>query len=633
MHSLILALRALRREWRSGELAVLWLSLTIAVAALSGVGFLVERVGRAVAMQAGEVLAADLRVESESPIGAEEQAQARRLGLATARRTRMLSAIFNGDANQLASVRAVSAGYPLRGQLSVADRPFAAGLATQAIPAPGEAWPDSRLAAELGASLGSGLLVGARTLRVTRILISRPDQSSTFVDFAPALLINDADLPSTGLVQPGSRVDYALLLAGSRSRLDGFRRWHEGLARGQEHIADVADASPQIGDASRRAARFLALASLVAVLLCAVAMAMSARSYVWRHTDAVALMKTLGASRALVLGVSLWQLLMLAVAASLLGAAAGWVTQLWLVHVLQGVLRTDLPPAGAWPALVGFIVVTAMLAGVALPSLLQMTQVPALRVLRRDAGPPAMNFLAAAAPAALAIAGVVYGALGDARLSAWFLAGLLAVVLALGVAGALLVRAAARVRGPAGIAWRYGIANLARRRVESVTQIMAFGLGITLLLTLAILRSDLVVGWRASLPANVPNYFFVNIPPDQRAAFERELQAQGAQLTRMLPMIRGRLSAINGQPVQSLHFDTARGRSFADREQNLTWAAELGEDNRIVNGRWWTRADYGKPLVSLAVEYQRSMGLKLGDRLRFDVAGEALEVTVASFAR
>jgi putative ABC transport system permease protein len=631
MHSLRLALRALRREWRSGELAVLWLSLSIAVAALTGVGFLVDRIGRAVTLQASEVLAADLRVESDAPIAAGVAAQAQSLGLATAQLTVMLSSVFNGDANQLSSVRAVSSGYPLRGTVSVADRPFVAGAATRDIPAPGEVWPDSRLAAALGAHVGSTLSVGTRTLRVARILIARPDQSSTFVELASALLMNDADLASSGLIQPGSRVEYALLLAGSHRQLDAFRRWHALHESAHERVADVADASPQIGDASRRAGRFLALASLVAVLLCSVAIAMSSRSYVRRHLDAVALMKTLGATRRLVLAVSAWQLLCLAAVASVIGAAAGWITQLWLVRVLQGFLRSDLPAATGWPALIGFVVAATILAGFALPSLLQLTRVPALRVLRRDVGAPSLSLWAASTPVLLAIAGVVYGALDDIRLSFWFLVGVAVAVAALAVGGLTLVRLAARVRGTAGAAWRYGIANLARRRAESTTQIVAFGLGLMLLLALAILRDDLIVDWRASLPADVPNYFFVNIASDQRAQFQQELQAQGAHVTRLLPVIRGRLVAINDQPTASMHFSDPRGRRFAEREQNLSWAEERGEDNRIVEGHWWSAADRGKPWVSLSVEYRDSLGLRLGDRLRFDVAGESFDVTVTSF--
>ncbi len=569
------------------------------------------------------------------------RAKANSLGLSSARLTTTLSAIFNGDANQLADVRAVSNGYPLRGHLGIADRAFASGAQTGLIPAPGEAWPDSRLAAALGADIGSQLSVGSRSLRVTHILISRPDQNSTFVEFASALLINDADLPSTSLIQPGSRVRYALLLAGSDSQLDAFRRWHGQQDFANERVVDVAEASPQIGEASRRAARFLALASLVTVLLCSVAIAISARSYVRRHLDVVALMKTLGASRRMVLGVHLWQLLMLAAVASVIGAGAGWLTQLWLVRVLRGLLRGDLPPAGPWPALVGFIIALAMLAGFALPPLLQLTQVPALRVLRRDVGPPSPRLWTAALPVVLAIAGVVYAALGDVRLSVWFVLGLAAAVLVLALAGGGLVNLAARVRGNAGAAWRYGVANLARRRAEGIAQIVAFGLGLMLLLSLAILRNDLVTDWQASLPADVPNYFFVNIPPDQRQAFQQELLSQGARLERMLPMIRGRLVAINGQPIAMRHIagqrtgrsDGRRERGSPEREQNLTWSGELGDDNRIVEGHWWTTQQYGQPLVSLAVEYQDWLGLKLGDKLRFDVAGETIEVTVASFRK
>jgi putative ABC transport system permease protein len=633
MRSLSLALRQLRREWRSGELAVLWLSLCVAVAALCGVGFLVDRIGRAVTAQASEVLAADLRVESDAAIDPAEQAHAASAGLASARLTMTLSAIFNGDANQLADVRAVSTGYPLRGTLTAADRAFGTGVPTREIPGTGEAWPDSRLAASLGATIGTELNVGSRTLRVTRILISRPDQNSTFVEFASALLINDADLAATKLIQPGSRVKYALLLAGTVPQLDAFRHWHAAGDFGKERLVDVAEASPQIGEASRRAARFLALASLVAVLLCAVAIAMSARSYVRRHLDVGALMKTLGAQRKTVLGVHLWQLLVLAIVSSVIGAAAGWVTQLWLVRVLRGLLRSDLPPASLWPALVGFVIALAMLAGFALPPLLQLMRVPALRVLRRDVGPPSVAAWAAAAPVVLAVAGVVYVALGNVRLSLWFVLGLGGAVLVLALGGAGLVSLAARVRGNAGAAWRYGVANLARRRAEGITQIVAFGLGIMLLLALAILRGDLITDWKASLPADVPNYFFLNIPPDQREDFQHELTDQGARLERMLPMIRGRLTAINDEPTATMHFPGERGRGFADREQNLTWAADLGDDNNLVEGEWWTQAQFGKPLVSVAVEYQESMGLKLGDRLRFDVAGETIDATVTSFRK
>ena len=651
MAVLWMALRLLRREWRSGELAVLLVSLTVAVAALTGVGFLVDRVGRAVQAQASEVLAADARVETPEPLSPELANEARSLGLRTARLTMLLSVVFKGDASQLANVRAVSAGYPLRGSLKIATQAFGAGVVTHEIPAAGSCWPDSRLAAGLGVSLGDTLMVGARALRVKRILVARPDQGSAFVEFAPSLLFNDADLAATELVQPASRMEYALLLAGADRALNRYEEWFAAREHPAERLARVADASPQIGDAARRASRFLSLASLVAVLLCAVAVAMSARGYVARHLDVVALMKTLGAARRFVLGVAVVQMLLLSILATMLGSAVGRLTESWLLRALAGLLRTDLPPAGWMPVLIGLVVAMAMLAGFALPTLLQLTRVPALRVLRRDAGPPPARLWLSLAPAAAAMSGVIYFTLGDWRFSLGFIAALAAVLLCLGLGGALLVRLAGRARGSTRLALRHGLANLSRRRSAAVAQIVAFGLGAMLLLVLAILRSDLVNDWRASLPAGAPNYFFVNIPTDQKEDFRAALIAAGARPERMLPMVRGRLIAINGEKINprpprataphatAPHATLPRGGrerprgELADREQNLTWSAELGDDNRIIAGRWWSAADAGKPLVSLASEFQESLNLKLGDRLRFDVAGEQFDVSVASFRK
>ena len=624
-----MAVRSLHREWRSGELAVLWVSLAVAVAALTGVGFLVDRIGRAVQAQASEVLAADARIESAEPLAAELGQHAQSLRLQTARLTTMLSVIYNADASQLANIRAASEGYPLRGALKVATQPFAAGTATRAIPARGECWPDSRLAAALGVEPGGMLTVGALPLRVSRILISRPDQGSAFVEFAPALMLNDADLASTQLVQPASRMENALLLAGDAGALRTYHDWFTPRARPGERFANLADASPQIGDAARRAGQFLSIAGLVAVLLCAVAVAMSARSYVARHLDAVALMKTLGAERRFVLGVSVLQLLILAAAATLVGSLVGWVTQAWLLRALAGLLRTDLPPAGWAPVFIGLAVAVAMLAGFALPSLLQLTGVPALRVLRRDIGPPPARLWSALAPGALAVVGVIYGTLGQWQLSLWFAAALAAAIAVLALCGWLLVLLAGRTRRSANLALRHGLANLSRRQGASVAQIVAFGLGVMLLLVLSILRRDLLNDWRTSLPRGAPNYFFVNIPTAQRDDFRAALSAAGAKLERLLPMVRGRLLAVNGVAIGH---GPQRG-GMAEREQNLTWSAELGDDNQIIAGRWWAPHDTGQPLVSVASEFQESLELKLGDRLAFDVAGERFEVTVASFRK
>jgi putative ABC transport system permease protein len=628
--ALRLASRALAREWRSGELGVLLLALTVAVAALTGVGFLVSRIGAAVALQASAVLAADLRLGSPQPLDEEYFREAGRRGVQSARTTNLLSVVFNGDASQLTNIAAVTAAYPLRGRVLVADEPFAKGTPAMGIPAPGEVWPDSKLLAAVGGRVGSTLAIGAAQFRVTRVLISRPDQGGTFAELAPNLLMNSASLPATLLIQPGSRVSYSGLFAAERSRIDGFKGWLASHKRRGERLRDITEASPQVRNAVERAGRFLALASLVSVLLCAIAVAMSARRYVHRHLDSVALLKTLGATRGFTLAVSVLQLLALAFIAATAGAALGFIAQEWLLRTIRGLLSvTELPAASATPLAVGFVTAVALLAGFALPPLLQLSRVPALRVLRRDVGPPPPLVLLAFGPALAVVLLLIYWIVPERRMFLYFTGGLAVFVLVLTLAGGLLVALAGRLRGRVGVAWRFGVANLSRRRAESVVQLVAFGTGIMVLLLLSILRTDLNSDWQRTLPQNLPNYFFVNIPPQARTEFMSFLQAQGARTTRVLPMIRGRLVAINGRPVEESH--GARGEdNFATREQNLTWAAELGPDNRIVTGRWWSPADAGQPLVSLASEFQEAIGVKVGDRLTFDIAGETREVTVAS---
>jgi len=633
MRALALALRTLMREWRSGELGVLVLAITVAVAALTGVGFLVDRIGIAVDNQAGEVLAADLVLESARPIEEGAVAEAGRRGLQQARKTGLLSVVFNGDASQLTAVRAVSAGYPLRGKVMVSNEPFGSQTVAEGIPGPGEAWPESRLAAAIGASLGSEVAIGASKFRVTRILISRPDQGATFVDLAPSLLMNMDDLAATQLIQPGSRLKYSLLFAGPRSEVQSFAAWLKTHKQEAERLLDVDETAPQIKSAIDRSGRFLSLASLVAVLLCAIAVAMAARRYVQRHLDSVALLKTLGATRAFTLSVSLTQLLLVGFFAAILGSLLGFGAQAWLVVALKGLLKGDLPPPGLAPLGMGFLTALAVLGGFALPPLLQLSRTPALRVLRRDVGPPAPLVILAFGPAVLALAFLIFWVLRDWRLAVAFVLGLAAFVVVVAGAGWLLVKFTKRVRGGVGVSWRYGLANLGRRRTESVVQLTAFAHGIMMLLLLAVVRDDLLNDWRRSLPADTPNFFFINIPPDRTQEFAQFLNERGAERARALPMVRARMTHINGKPVDEMKFAAPRGTEFANRDQNITWAETLGRDNEITAGHWFTPEEAGKPLVSVSTEYMEELKLKLGDTLQFDIAGETQSATITSFRK
>ena len=632
MRALLIGLRTLAREWRSGDLLVLFGALVIAVAALTGVGFLVDRVNRAIALTASEVLAADLRVTSPQPIDAGHRQRAEERGLRASSITSLLSVILHGDASQLANVYAVSEGYPLRGAVKVSDAAFGEARDAQQIPAQGEVWPDSRLATALDVKPGDEVEVGSSTLRVARILLSRPDQGAGLVDLAPAMLMNEGDVPATGLVQPGSRVQYVGLFAGDPAQVGDFRAELEKSQRPDERIREISDASPQLGTANERAGRFLSLASLASVILCATAVALTARRYLQRHLDIVALLKTLGATQRFVFVAILSQLLTIAVAATALGGALGYAAHAWLLRALKGLVPADLPAASALPLLLGLGTSVLVLLGFALPVVLQLSRVPALRILRRDTGPPRLGAMLAYGPAALALAVLIAWVLDDRRLAMWFVIGLAATLLLLALAGLALVRFVASLRGRVGIAWRYGLANLSRRRAESVTQIVAFGLGLSAMLLLAVIRGDLIEQWRASLPQSTPNFFFINIPTEERDAFAQFLAGEQATSTRLLPMVRARLIRLNGVDVRELPAATGDD-NFAQREQNLSWSEELGEGNEITAGHWFTAEEHGQPLVSVATEFQERLGIRLGDQLSFDIAGETLEVRVASFRR
>ena len=347
--AVLLGFRSLAREWRAGDLLVLFLALFVAVAALTGVGFLVDRIDRAMQLQASEVLAADLRLQSPDVIGDRYEEPATSRGLRTARVASTLSVVLLGEATQLTNVHAVSSGYPLRGKVRVSDRPFGEPVEAADAPGPGEIWADSRLLAALGGQVGDTLTVGAAPLRVARVLISRPDQGSGFVDLAPSLLMNEQDLGATELIQPGSRVRYSALFAGGRAATAEFSLWLQAHVRPAEWLSDIAQSSPEVGSATRRAGRFLSMASLAGVMLCAVAIAMTARRYVQRHLDLAALLKTLGASGRTVLWVCLTQLVTIAIAATLLGAAAGYLAQQGLLLVLRDLIKTGLPSPGWMP--------------------------------------------------------------------------------------------------------------------------------------------------------------------------------------------------------------------------------------------------------------------------------------------
>jgi len=625
-----LAWKLLTRDWRAGELTVLAAALLVAVAAMTGVAFLTDRVGQAVETRAAESLAADLRLDSNRPIGQDYEILASENGLRSARLTRMPSVVFAGEANSLAAIHAATAGYPLRGRLKTSERLLGDVTVTDAIPAAGEAWAAPRLLARLGADTGVAVEVGGTTLKVTRVLDFRPDEGWSFVDLAPTLLINEADLAATELVQPGSRVSYRTLFAGNRGEVDAFKELLEDRLEPGQRLRDIKDTNPQIRSSMDRAGRFLNLASMVSVLLAAVAVAMAARRYSHRHRDRIALLKCMGASESTILRSNIWQLLLLALAGGAVGSVLGFLAQMGLAWLMRDFIGQALPAPGMAPILLGMITALSVLAGFALPDLAQMGKTPPLRVLRRDLDPPRLRYGASWLAGVAAVLALLLWIMRDTRLVLTIFAGTAATFLALGLTGAALVKSLRGFRGAAGVAWRYGLANIARRGRESVVQVVAFGLGMMVLLLLSTVRTDLMTTWQQSLPDNAPNQFLINIQPQEIGAMTAFLAQRDLAVPRFVPLVRARMTAINGEDVTQMTFEDPQGESWARRDANLSWTDTLQPDNRIVSGTFWAPGFSGSE-VSVEEEFGRELGLSLGDEVTFDIAGEAISARVTSF--
>lgn len=620
------AWRWFRRDLRNGELTLLLLALILAVAATTSLRFFSSGVDKRLQQEAAQLIAADLVVRSTRPIPEHFLTLAKVQNLATAQTLEFSSVLVHGDAFQLASVKAVSAGYPLRGELRLREQNRE--VATRAIPPPGTLWLDARLMALLQVKPGDGVQVGEALLRVGPQLAYEPDQGG-FAGFSPRALMNLADVPATRVIQPGSRINYRLLLRGGEPVLAAFRRAVEPQLGVGMRLQDVHSGRTGIGTPLLRAQRYFSLATIAAVVLAGLAIVTSSRRFAERRYDLVALLRCLGASRRDIWRRLFGEMFWLWLLALLAGALLGLVTAQLMNLLLAGLLPGGAPLLALWrPLLTGIATATLTLAGFALPALLALANVAPLRVLRRELPPLSWSRAAAMASALLALLLLLALETGEAQLA-------LIVVAGGGTAALLAWWGLGRLLQMLRSAWpQSDLARLLRQPRATATQILGLALGLTALLLVVSLRGELLSAWQAKIPAQAPNQFALNIAPEERAPFTAFLREAGLEATPPYAIVRGRLSAINGRPPQQTvsKDDDASGDERDEslkRELNLTWRAGLPEGNRLVAGHWWRPGD--KPLyVSVEQKLAQRLGLKPGDRLHFSMAEGELEATIGS---
>lgn len=632
LHELRMALRLFMRDFRAGELTLIAVAVIIAVAGVTTVGFFTDRVQLALNRQANQLLGADLVISHDRALPIEMVQEAQRRQLSVTQMLRFPSMAVFGDKNVLADIKVVATGYPLRGEVRIADKLYGEERRAIGIPAPGTAWVDERILSQLGVAVDEKIVIGNNNLSIAAIMTQEPDAAVGFINAGPRVMVNEVDLAATGLVQTGSRIGYRLQIAGSADAVDDYREWVVAQIRPGQRIEGIRDARPEIRSALERAEKFLNIAALVSVLLAAMAIALAARRFLQRHLDACAMMRCLGASQGQLMRLYFVHFALLGLAASVIGCVIGALAQQALAYWLGSLVAVDLPRASLMPLMQGVVTGLALLLSFALPPIIALGRVPTMRVLRRDLGTPGGFGVAGYLLGYAVIAGMIFWKASDVRLGTFVVIGFTGAMVVAGLVSWLLLKMLSGLRN-SGISWRFGIANLRRRPLGTIVQVIALGLGLMALLTLTLIRNDLLNAWQASLPADAPNRFLVNIQDDQVAPLTRFFAECKVAEPVMHPMIRGRLVKINERSVSAAAYADERAKRQIEREFNLSWAARLPKDNRILSGQWWPESGALPGQFSMEDGIALRLGVNLNDKLTFDIAGTPVSATVTSLRK
>lgn len=628
MNRFKLALRLLKRDGRSGELTLLVLALLIAVAGATSISLFVDRLQRTLAIQAAEFLAGDLVLTGSTPVSDSWLHQAETLGLAQSQTTEFSSVLLENEQMLLASIKAVSQSYPLRGFLKTQNSATAEESKVYQGPEPGTAWVEKRVLSALHVNLGDTLIVGEKPLIVQSVLSYEPDKRGDFYSFSPRVMINQADLKATGVIQPGSHVHYFYQFSGPEAELAAFKSGLKTQLNPSQRILDIHEDRPELGSALQRAERYLGLSSIVVILIAGVAIAMAAGRYTERHFNATALLRCLGCKQTEIVRLYAVQFLVLGAVASAAGCLLGWLGQMGLFYILKPLLPQQLANPGLLAIFFGFITGMAILPGFALPPLLRLQRVSPLRVLRRELEPMPTKAWLIYGLAITLLSVLIWRYSNDWQMTVSILGVGLLVLLVLGWLIAGLLQLSRRVLPHLSITWRFGVQGLMRNSRASVSQILAFSITLAAMSLSLTVRSDLIDQWQAQLPEHAPNHFALNIIPEQQQAFKHDLQQAGIASSEFYPVVRGRLVAINDEAVQKRVSKDSQGEAATQRELSLTWAQAIPEDNSITNGEKWAENEPG--LVSVEQKLADNLNIKLGDTLLFSIGSAQVSARVAN---
>jgi len=629
MNRFNLAIRLLWRDGRAGELTILVLALIIAVTSSTAITLFADRLQRTMTNQAAEFLAADLVVESSSAIPEAWQAKASELQLSQAQTVEFPSVLIEHEELLLASIKAVTSSYPLRGYLKTTTADYSTEITVNKGPEPGTVWVEKRILPALKINIGDKLTVGEKALTITQIITYEPDKRGDFYSFSPRVMINQADLQATGVLQPGTRVkNFYQYSSGNSEALSQFKQWLKPQITPAQRLMDIHDDRPELGSALSRAERYLGLSSIVVIIIAGVAIAMATRRYTERHFNTTAILRCLGCKQNDILWLYGGQFVLLGLSASAVGCLLGWGAQEALFYLLKDLLPKQLAQPGLLATFIGFIIGMVTLLGFAVPPLLRLKQVSPLRVLRRELEPLPSSAWLIYGLALAVISGLIWRYTGDLKMTGTIIGvGALALLVLGGLIAGLLL-SSRKLLPHLNLTWRFALQGLSRNYGASLSQILAFSITLVAMVLSFTVRNDLLNDWQNQLPQNAPNHFALNIFPEQQAAFHEELQQQQITGSQFYPVVRGRLVDINNAPVQQRVSKDTQGENATRRELSLTWTTGLPEDNKIIDGQWWQASQTGQ--VSVEAKLADSLKIKVGDQLKFTIGSEQVQATVAN---
>ncbi len=628
------------RDLRAGELRLLVLAVTLAVGALTAVGFFANRLQGGLERDARQLLGGDAVISSDNPLPPLFAQQAAQRGLTVSNTlsfaTMARARDEEGGASKLVAFKAVAPGYPLRGQVRVAAAPGGPEQDTREVPAPGSVWVDPQLLDGLGLSVDQTLLLGDSSFQISRVIVNEPDRGGGFISFSPRVMLNQADVAATGLIQPASRITYRLAVAGNDVNVKVFSAWAtaeiQKLDQRGVRLESLDSGRPEMRQTLDRAGKFLSLVALLAALLSAVAVAIVALGFAAQHLDACAMLRVLGQSQRTIALAYTFEFLLVGALASLLGVALGYAVHYVFVALLAGLVTSALPTATFGPAFFGLGMGMTLMLAFGLPPVLQLAQVPPLRVIRREVGNLKPVSLAVLLVGVGGFAALLLAVSSDLKLGLIAVGGFAGAVLVFALAswlGVKLLRAS--VNEATAPRWLVlATRQVSARPAYAVVQVSALAVGLLALVLLVLLRTDLISSWRQATPPDAPNRFIINVQPEQSDSFQAALKEGGVNRYDWYPMIRGRLVAVNGKPVSPQDYVDERAQRLVDREFNLSNSAAQPPHNKVVAGRWQAEE---KGAISVEEGLAKTLGLKLGDSLRFDMAGQLSEARVTSLRK